>query len=137
MTPLEVAESLNLRLSEDDDYTGGNGNGYQNLTTSITSSTTSSAAASEISYTTKQKKSFWLKKAFRNPVVNNNPEDEDLKMWPRKKTTVTFANELFIDEVRDINDNSSVSRQSNFISDFNDMYKFTLISPRRNRQSKS
>ena len=49
-----------------------------------------------------------------------------------------LANELFIDEVRDINDNSSlIGKQSNFISDFNDMYKFTLISPRRNRRSKS
>jgi len=81
-------------------------------------------------------KIFWLKKSFRKPVVNNNT-DEDLKLWPRKKANVTFANELFIDDIHDLNEDSSNSKQSNFISDFNDMYKFTLISPRRNRRSKS
>ena len=89
----------------------------------------------------KQKKSFWVKKSVRKNIVktnNNEDEEDDLKIWPRKKACVTFANELFIDEVRDINDNSSlIGKQSNFISDFNDMYKFTLISPRRNRRSKS
>ena len=72
-------------------------------------------------------------------MVNNNT-DEDLKLWPRKKANVTFANELFIDDIRDLHDDSSAdsnSKKSNFISDFNDMYKFTLISPRRNRRSKS
>ena len=88
---------------------------------------------------TKQKKSFWVRKCLKKrPMVNNNDEEEDLKLWPRKKSSVTFANELFIDEILDLNDTSSaMTKQSNFISDFNDMYKFTLISPRRNRRSKS
>merc|ERR1711981_561122 len=83
-------------------------------------------------------KLFLRKKIVKTNNNEDKEEEDDLKIWPRKKACVTFANELFIDEVRDINDNSSlIGKQSNFISDFNDMYKFTLISPRRNRRSKS
>ena len=45
----------------------------------------------------------------KRPMVNNNDEEEDLKLWPRKKSSVTFANELFIDEILDLNEGDGVS----------------------------
>lgn len=101
-------------------------------------------------------KSFWVKKSFRNPVAlssaakkkkivktsgseidtNGNKEDDIMsetemeKRWPRKKAYVNFANEIFVDEIKDLNDKST-GHLANFMHDVTDLYKF--ISPRFRR----
>ena len=101
-------------------------------------------------------KSFWVKKSFRNPVAlssaakkkkivktsgseidtNVNQEDDLMsetemeKRWPRKKAYVNFANEIFVDEIKDLNDKST-GHLANFMHDVTDLYKF--ISPRFRR----
>lgn len=101
-------------------------------------------------------KSFWVKKSFRNPVAlssaakkkkivktsgseidTNGNEEDDLmsetemeKRWPRKKAYVNFANEIFVDEIKDLNDKST-GHLANFMHDVTDLYKF--ISPRFRR----
>ena len=79
-------------------------------------------------------KIFWLKKSFRNPVVNKedseNREAEDLERWPRKKAVVSFTNEIFVEEIKDLHDKST-SNLANFMHDVTDLYKF--ISPRQRR----
>jgi len=101
-------------------------------------------------------KSFWVKKSFRNPVAlssaakkkkivktsgseidtNGNQEDDLMsetemeKRWPRKKAYVNFANEIFVDEIKDLNDKST-GHLANFMHDVTDLYKF--ISPRFRR----
>lgn len=79
----------------------------------------------------KNSKSFWLKKRFLNPVQGLNEvadPDLDLDRWPRKKATVHFANEVFIDEIRDLNQKSG---SSNLAHDVADLYKY--LSPRQRR----
>ena len=71
----------------------------------------------------KVSKSFWLKKSFRNSIVDQLEEDE--KRWPRKKAVVTFANEIFVEEILDHN------QKPTFLHDVTDLYK--LISPRQRR----
>ena len=92
-------------------------------------------------------KSFWVKKSFRNQVAakknsakrcvqnfeNGNDgltEAEMEEKWPRKKAYVSFANEIFVDEIKDFNDKST-GNQGNFNHDVTDLYK--LISPRYRR----
>ena len=101
-------------------------------------------------------KSFWVKKSFRNPVAlssaakkkkivktsgseieTNGNKDDDImsetemeKRWPRKKAYVNFANEIFVDEIKDLNDKST-GHLANFMHDVTDLYKF--ISPRFRR----
>ena len=103
-----------------------------------------SKVSSNTSISTSKKtapKSFWLKKCFRNPVVKNSDvsesgqdrEEEDLEKWPRKKAVVTFANEILVEEIRDLHDKSSGYFNSSFGSyDANDLYKF-FVSPRQRR----
>ena len=87
----------------------------------------------------KNAKSFWLKKCFRNPAgfearLEASVEECEQRKWPRKKAVVTFANEVFVDDIRDLNEKSTASAV-NFNFDFCDLYKF--ISPNRKRRSKS
>ena len=90
------------------------------------------------------KKNFWLKKSFRNPIVkkkrpqirpeigdstgNGVPETEEdaEKRWPRKNAVVTFANEIFVEEIKDLHDKTT-GNFTNFMHDVTDLYKF--ISP--------
>ena len=98
--------------------------------------TMSSSTKSTVKVTQKPPaKIFWLKKCFRNPVVNKedqstNREAEDLEKWPRKKAVVSFTNGIFIEEIKDLNDKST-SNLANFMHDVTDLYKF--ISPRQRR----
>ena len=112
----------------------------------------------KLMYDNKKKsgKSFWVKKSFRNPVAlssaakkkkivktsgseieTNGNKDDDImsetemeKRWPRKKAYVNFANEIFVDEIKDLNDKST-GHLANFMHDVTDLYKF--ISPRFRR----
>jgi len=89
------------------------------------------------------KKNFWLKKSFRNPIVKKKrpqprpeiadssevPEtdvEDDENRWPRKKAMVTFANEIFVEEIKDLDDKTT-GNFTNFLHDVTDLYKF--ISP--------
>ena len=60
----------------------------------------------------------------------NMSETEMEKRWPRKKAYVNFANEIFVDEIKDLNDKST-GHLANFMHDVTDLYKF--ISPRFRR----
>lgn len=117
--PIPISESLNLHLSEDDE---------EDL-----NSKKNSTAKTKIVFKEKAPtRNFWLKKSFRNPVASSLDSEagDDCKVWPRKKAVVTFANEVFVDEIRDQNDTSKSQQQY----DVNDIFKLTTwISPRQRR----
>lgn len=116
--PIPMSESLHLHLSEDDEE----GLNKKNATAKTTIVFKEKARSS---------RNFWLKKSFRNPAASSiEAEAGDSKVWPRKKAVVTFANEVFVDEIRDMNDVSSKSQY-----DVNDIFKLTTwISPRQRKK---
>ena len=114
-------ESLTLHLSDDEDEQH-----HLNKTPSVTNSSKLSPSISSIN---KKQQSFWLKKSFRNPVVKSHEVDSDEELWgPRKKAKVSFANDIVVEEILDLNGKGSSNGN---IHDVADLIKF--ISPRQRR----
>jgi hypothetical protein len=145
--PTMNKESFTLHLSDSDELQQQEKQQVKKTTKKITKQNNLTAAESGL----KKGKSFWLKKCFRNPVVtsknNDNTKQNDVvhddAKWPRKKAVVTFANEIFVDMINDVNDNNvnkSRSRfsdhSSSYLTSDHILYKHSIsaiISPRQRR----